>query len=210
MQNRTSYFLTIGLVVFVLVLGGAVAIGLVSKTVGSMEPSSGPTQDQTASSENGVSAADSILQPAAVPVQTESISPERATRLAFLSLPGGVLQQAPFLVNYQGRMAYEVLISGNLVYVDAFSGEVLGIIAPDDRLANVQGVVNGNAASGSNGTTLEGIVTDASDPFYAEQENDHEQYEDDHDDEQESDDWQLHHEGHDGDDHAEDYHGQDD
>jgi uncharacterized membrane protein YkoI len=53
------------------------------------------------------------------------ISPELAAYLALTVAPGSYLLNDPALVNFQGTVAYEVVLSTGRVYVDASSGAIL-------------------------------------------------------------------------------------
>ncbi len=62
---------------------------------------------------------------AAAPTTGYAISPEQAVSVALSAAPGNTAQTAPQLVSFQGIAAYEVALSGGLVYVDANSGAIL-------------------------------------------------------------------------------------
>ncbi len=54
-----------------------------------------------------------------------AITPEQAVLLALSAAPGNSAAYLPDLVSFQGIPAYEVALSGGLVYVDATTGDVL-------------------------------------------------------------------------------------
>lgn len=62
---------------------------------------------------------------ASAPSATYAISPAQAVLVALSAAPGNTAQTAPQLVSFQGIAAYEVALSGGLVYVDANSGAIL-------------------------------------------------------------------------------------
>ena len=68
---------------------------------------------------------DQLQMQAAVPAMPEYISPEQATALAMQAAPGLALLRAPVLVDYQGIPAYEILLAGGYIYIDAQTGQVL-------------------------------------------------------------------------------------
>ncbi len=65
-----------------------------------------------------------------LPAATESpvqaaLSADVAAQIALNVAPGASLTKTPELVNFQGTVAYEVLLDQGAVYVDANSGKVL-------------------------------------------------------------------------------------
>jgi uncharacterized membrane protein YkoI len=68
----------------------------------------------------------SIAAPAPQPsAPTYAVSPDIAMAIALNSAPGATLTRQPELVDFQGIIAYEVLLDRGAVYVDANSGQVL-------------------------------------------------------------------------------------
>lgn len=76
--------------------------------------------------EQAQSAAPSASSASAATTSTGyAISPEQAVLLALSAAPGNSAAFLPDLVSFQGIPAYEVALSGGLVYVDANTGDVL-------------------------------------------------------------------------------------
>jgi uncharacterized membrane protein YkoI len=71
----------------------------------------------------------SAPEPTAAPVQNKepsyAVSPQSAAAVAVNSAPGSSLMSTPSLVNFQGTVAYEVLLDTGPVYVNANTGAVL-------------------------------------------------------------------------------------
>jgi len=82
--------------------------------------------DQLAQSQ---SPAQSAAQPAAAQAVQQptgyAVTPEQALLVALGAAPGNAPGAVPELVSFQGIAAYEVALSGGLVYVDATTGSVL-------------------------------------------------------------------------------------
>lgn len=65
-------------------------------------------------------------QAEAAPAQpTFAVTPEVAAEIALGAAPRATLVRLPDLVNFQGAVAYEVVLDSGSVYVDANSGQVL-------------------------------------------------------------------------------------
>jgi uncharacterized membrane protein YkoI len=76
-------------------------------------------------------------QPTPAPAApTYAVSPDMAVTIAMNVAPGAKLARQPELVNFQGAVAYEVMLDTGAVYVDANSGQIL---------------FNGTAVAGSGG-----------------------------------------------------------
>ncbi|GEM_PF-5120802 len=116
MKPTTAILGAVALTAFTLVLAGSLVYALISKTISSNLAV--PQQTQ-------------ILEPApanaSVPAspQTELVAADRAIQSALQLQPGSSLRQSPELVNYQGRMAYEIWLNTATIYVDAFDGKIL-------------------------------------------------------------------------------------
>ncbi len=80
-------------------------------------------QIQAAPANSG--AAGSQAQPNNPNVQA-ALSTDSAAQIAMSLVPGATLTRTPELVNYNGTVAYEVLMNQGAVYVDANSGQILG------------------------------------------------------------------------------------
>ncbi|MFN3706308.1 MAG: hypothetical protein ACK4WM_10005 [Thermoflexales bacterium] len=59
------------------------------------------------------------------PVIQAALTPQRALEIALITAPGTVAQRMPELVDFQGVVAYEVLLNAGTMYVDANSGAIL-------------------------------------------------------------------------------------
>lgn len=59
------------------------------------------------------------------PAIQAALTPQRALEIALIAAPGAVAQRMPELVDFQGAVAYEVLLNAGTMYVDANSGAIL-------------------------------------------------------------------------------------
>jgi uncharacterized membrane protein YkoI len=66
-----------------------------------------------------------VPAPTAPPAPTYAISSDMAATIALNAVPGATLTQQPELVDFQGTVAYEVVLDRGNVYVDASSGQIL-------------------------------------------------------------------------------------
>ncbi len=87
------------------------------------------------------------VAPAAPDASAYAVSPQMATMIALTAAPGAALTRAPELVNFQGSVAYEMLLDRGTVYVDANSGQVL---------YNGAAAASGGRASGEGGEHEDG------------------------------------------------------
>lgn len=147
MKQRTAILLALGLTVFVLVIAGAIVMSLqaqaVAKTVSAQTADNSDQAVQNISAQIGTAptAAPTFTSspaPSATPPPTDQptvtdlalasavpITPDRALRIALALKPGYKARRVPELVNYRGKMAYEVVLNTAYVYVDAFQGQIL-------------------------------------------------------------------------------------
>lgn len=120
MTQRTAFILAAALTAFVLVVLGAVAAH-----VGLGEAAAAAVTVPTATVE--VSPADP--QPGTAQPQQDTslaiLSPKLATTIALNVLPGASVVRTPELVDFQGTVAYEVVLDQGTIYVDATTGHVL-------------------------------------------------------------------------------------
>lgn len=139
MSQRTAIFLAVVLTVFVLVMSSAVALNISTKALAQSSNAPDPTSAVEDVSAN-VTVAPTALptstqtpQPTDAPTSTATtvaiLSASRATQIAIMVYPNSRAKTAAGLVNYKGKMAYEVLLNRGTVYVDAFDGTVLAKIA---------------------------------------------------------------------------------
>ncbi len=77
-------------------------------------------------------AGDNATAPQSAPAAGQ-ISADSAAQVALNLAPGAQLLGTPELVNFQGAMAYEVLLNAGTVYVDANSGQPLHAISARQR-----------------------------------------------------------------------------
>jgi hypothetical protein len=56
---------------------------------------------------------------------TAQLTPERAIQIAQSAVPRAVLTRAPELVNFQGTVAYEVVLDRGALYIDASNSTIL-------------------------------------------------------------------------------------
>lgn len=73
--------------------------------------------------------------PFANPSPLAALTATQATALAQQDAPNSVLQASPELVNYNGTVAYEVLLDSGATYIDASVGTVLNLVATNDYRA---------------------------------------------------------------------------
>jgi len=73
--------------------------------------------------------------PSANPSPLAALTATQATTLAQQDAPNSVLQGSPELVNYNGTVAYEVLLDSGATYIDASVGTVLNPVATNDYRA---------------------------------------------------------------------------
>ncbi|MGP4969828.1 PepSY domain-containing protein [Psychrobacter aquimaris] len=80
--------------------------------------------------------ANPLMQPpSANPSPLAALTATQATALAQQDAPNSVLQGSPELVNYNGTVAYEVLLDSGATYIDASLGTVLNPVATNDYRA---------------------------------------------------------------------------
>lgn len=80
--------------------------------------------------------ADPLTQPpSANPSPLAALTATQATALAQQVAPNSVLQGSPELVNYNGAVAYEVLLDSGATYIDASLGTVLNPVVTNDYRA---------------------------------------------------------------------------
>jgi uncharacterized membrane protein YkoI len=76
-----------------------------------------------------------------------AVTPEQAAALALKAAPGAALTSTPELVNFQGKVAYEVVLSLGKVYIDPNVGTILyNGAAPTSASGPVSGPVNEDQA----------------------------------------------------------------
>ncbi len=115
MTQRMTLLIAGAITAFMLVLVGGVAVSIAGKSTAAAQTE---TQGQVQSMPT-VSA-----QPTSAP-QTGALSPDIAAQVALNVAPGAGLTRTPELVDYQGTLAYEVLLDQGTVYVNANTGGIL-------------------------------------------------------------------------------------
>lgn len=155
MKQRTALLIAAALTAFVLVIAGSLALSISQRSLGKAISPDGaaaePVSAQVAPArvqQPAPALAPAQAGGAAGAVQAKLITADRASQVALKLLTGATLQKAPELVNYKGRMAYEVMLSAGTVYVDAFSGKVLGTVV---AVASNPAVSNSDSAPPDNG-----------------------------------------------------------
>jgi len=113
MNQRLALLLAGTLTAFMLVLMGGVAATMLLRAPAPAEAQVAPAPVQPPA------------QPVVAPPLVARLTPDQATRIAQTTLPRTRLTRAPELVNYNGAVAYEVILDRGTVYVDANSGAVL-------------------------------------------------------------------------------------
>ncbi|OQY89457.1 MAG: hypothetical protein B6D41_10455 [Chloroflexi bacterium UTCFX4] len=173
MKQRTAILLATGLTAFVVVVVVAIAFSITWKGAVSQaaQPKAGMVEYMNGAAEQQINApaAPTTNSPATTATaQPKIVSADDATRVARALFAGDTLAQPPELVNYKGKMAYEVVLGGGTVYVDAFTGKVLTSVL----------------AAASNSTSSESKDSSYSQPTqYDDDDDDDENYDhiDDHD-----------------------------
>jgi hypothetical protein len=148
MPQKTVLLISTALTAFVLFVGGALAGRLIQPKVIAASPTGSPEvlasfQQREAAYQDLIQQANDRLQQAystqtvqptstatTLPQNTTSaptvtLLPAQAAGIAFQFAPGTILLSVPELVDYQGIVAYEVILNTGLIYVDANNGQVL-------------------------------------------------------------------------------------
>jgi uncharacterized membrane protein YkoI len=140
MNQRLALLIATGLSTFLLVTGGAIA-GRVTQAQDTPTPTAVPTEDVMAMLQQREAEYQQLLaqanaqleqayaQQTAAPTEVQDpaypVSAEQAGMIAMGLVPGSTLMSAPELVNFQGTIAYEVVLNRGKVYVDATTATVL-------------------------------------------------------------------------------------
>lgn len=130
MKQRTAILIAAALTTFVLLLAAGLVYAVNFRTVthtlaappqavNASAPNDGTMVTESAPPDN------SALTALPSPTSPRIVSAERAAQIALRLVPQSNLQQPPALVNYKGKMAYEVLLNTATVYVDAFDEKIL-------------------------------------------------------------------------------------
>ncbi len=120
MTQRMTLLIAGAITAFMLVLIGGVAVTVASKPAAASQTE---VQGQVQSAST-VSVPTAGAQPAPA-TQTATLSPDVAAQVALNVVQGAALTRTPELVDYQGTLAYEVLLDQGTVYVNANTGGIL-------------------------------------------------------------------------------------
>lgn len=152
MQQKTAILVAAALTAFVLAISAGVAANLSTKAATTNVVGDPPSQGiEQVSLPLTIAATPSPTVRPALPTQANIISVDRAATLALAAFRGSIVLKPPELVNFKGKMAYEVTLSVGLLYVDAFTGKRLGFYPtpapqpPQDNGAGGDGNGNGGA-----------------------------------------------------------------
>lgn len=125
MNQRLALLLAGALTAFLLVLMGSVASVLVVLP-GIFPQAQAQTEVNAQPQLNAQFQTAPIAQPVGVSNQvTVKLTPQQAARIAQTTAPRARLSGTPELVNYNGTLAYEVVLDRGTLYVDANNGTVL-------------------------------------------------------------------------------------
>ena len=127
MKQRSTLILTTIVTAFGLTLLGGIA-GRVTTNANPVTPNTVVETEQMPY-QNGnyqIQAQPAQAAPAApVSQPTVAITPDKAALVALSNVSGGTLLQTPELVDFEGSVAYEVLLDSGTLYIDANNGQVL-------------------------------------------------------------------------------------
>jgi uncharacterized membrane protein YgcG len=161
MSQRTGLLIAVLLTAFVLVVGGAIAGRTTQPKKTPVEAAAVQQQavqqlmERETAYQDLARQANERLQQAYAKLQARAtspafvFSPEQVANIALQMAPGAVLLSIPELVDFQGVMAYKVMLSTGIVYLDANSGQVLfnGIVTP----VSVGSSYKGSSKTGGSG-----------------------------------------------------------
>ena len=129
MKHRTAFIIASALTAFVLIfVGGITAVVTPKVAAFELSPTANPTDTSTdapTSTQTSSPTATTGSKVKTTAPQVSVLTADQALKIALRLAPNGKLQKQPGLVNYKGRMAYEVLLDVGTLYIDAFTGKVL-------------------------------------------------------------------------------------
>ncbi len=118
MSKKMLFGIAGGLTLFMLVVIGVTAVSILTRSqTAAVAPQAQAAPVIPAASGNQAQASDPSTQVA--------LSSQQAAQVAMNLVPGASLTRTPELVNYNGTVAYEVILNQGTLYVDANSGQVL-------------------------------------------------------------------------------------
>lgn len=112
--------------------GGVIALSVQSPTADNVQAAANTVSqnpDITSPSSSSFKAVTNSLSQSAQTSSLAALTAEQATALAKQRAPDAILQATPELINYNGTVAYEVLLDSGPSYVDANLGAVLNPVA---------------------------------------------------------------------------------
>lgn len=116
--------------------GGVIALSVQSPNADNVQAAANTVSqnpDITSPSSSSFKAVTNSLSQSAQTSSLAALTAEQATALAKQKAPDAILQATPELINYNGTVAYEVLLDSGPSYVDANLGAVLNPVASDYR-----------------------------------------------------------------------------
>lgn len=105
--------------------GGVIALAVQS-------PESAITSSSTDSAIQNTDITPNVSSSSVQQLPLAALSPAQATALAKQNAPNAILQANPELINYNGKVAYEVLLDNSATYIDANLGTVLNPVATNN------------------------------------------------------------------------------
>lgn len=112
--------------------GGVIALSVQSPNADNVQAAANTVSqnpDITSPSSSSFKAVTNSLSQSAQTSSLAALTAEQATALAKQKAPDAILQATPELINYNGTVAYEVLLDSGPSYVDANLGAVLNPVA---------------------------------------------------------------------------------
>ena len=112
--------------------GGVIALSVQSPNADNVQSAANTVSQNPDITSPSLSSFKAVVNPLSQSTQTSSLAAltaEQATALAKQEAPDAILQATPELINYNGTVAYEVLLDSGPSYVDANLGAVLNPVA---------------------------------------------------------------------------------
>ena len=112
--------------------GGVIALSVQSPNADNVQTAANTVSQNPDITSPSLSSFKAVVNPLSQSTQTSSLAAltaEQATALAKQKAPDAILQATPELINYNGTVAYEVLLDSGPSYVDANLGAVLNPVA---------------------------------------------------------------------------------
>ena len=116
--------------------GGVIALSVQSPNADNVQTAANTVSQNPDITSPSLSSFTAVTNPLSQSTQTSSLAAltaEQATALAKQGAPDATLQATPELINYNGTVAYEVLLDSGPSYIDANLGAVLNPVASDYR-----------------------------------------------------------------------------